>query len=162
MKRGTPNAIEKVARHVLGDAEIERKEATRIMSALGLCFESRSIFLITNTLLKEAAIMAIDPGVLAELIALIKEVIEKGRRDRLIELVNDFFSKYNFVLRSWTRMEDRHEKCREKDNEVNKHLQDAKNAAKAGDPNAMQEALAKATDDLEELAECLGIEIMPS
>ncbi|CAM3911967.1 hypothetical protein [Rheinheimera salexigens] len=153
--------IERIARYALGENTDYDLNIKRSMGRLGLCTETQSIMGITNIILKEDINMAIDPGLLAELVRLVKDVIEKGRRDRLIELVNDFFTRYNFVLRSWTRMEDRHKNCHKKDDEVNKHLQDAKSAAKAGDANAMQEAIAKAKDDLEELAECLGIEIMP-
>lgn len=155
--------IERIARYALGEPTDYDIKIERSMERLGLCAETQAIMRLTNIILKEEINMAmtIDPGLLAELIKLIKEVIEKGRRDRLIELVNDFFTKYNFVLRSWTRMKDRHEECQEKDNQVMEHLQDAAKAAKAEDANTMQEALAKAEDDLEELAKCLGITIMP-
>ncbi|WP_026960281.1 hypothetical protein [Aliagarivorans taiwanensis] len=156
-----PNYLTHIARYALGDADEDSARVIRNMARVGLCDESQGIMRITHILLQQEATMAIDPGLLTELVKLVKDAIEKGRRDRLIELINDFFNRYNFVLRTWTRMEDRHKECHKKDNEVHKHLQDAKAAAKSGDANAMQEALAKARDDLEELAECLGIDIMP-
>lgn len=161
MIEGASVFIERIARYALGESTDYDLKTERSMGRLGLCTETQSIMRITNLILKEDIDMPIDPGLLSELIRLVRDVIEKGRRDRLLELIVDFFAKYNFVLRLWTRMEDRHKECHEKDDEVNQHLQTAKDAAKSGDADAMQEAIAKAKDDLEELAKCLGIEIMP-
>ena len=97
----------------------------------------------------------IDATTLTELVRLVDDLI-----DTLKEQAQKFVDSYMYVLRyGWEHGGT--EKCREKENEVFNHWRDAKQATESGDANALQNALARASDDLAELAECLGFSPLP-
>lgn len=97
---------------------------------------------------------------LTELIRLINDVIEKSRRDNLKKQAQEFVDHYFYVLRYGWRHGAK-EECKKKEKEVFAHWRDAKKAAEAGKADDLQHALARAEDDLHELAECLGIDPIP-
>lgn len=149
-----------LALFALGDPAASENVAKRIMERIGLCAEFSGIVSISRQTFKEDSLMAIDPTVITQLINLIDDVIEKSRRDALKDQVADFGGHYLFVVRHGFHNGGT-EKCRAKEKEVHAHWQKALTAARAGNADDLQNAIAAAMDDLRELAECLGIDPVP-
>lgn len=151
---------ERIARFAVGEADLTSQRATELMARLGLCQEVRTFVHMIRSVSQQGD-LTMEGVTLEVLIETINDVIEKSRRERLREQITDFFSKYTFVLETWTEDDKPHKECREKRREVGDHLRNAMNAARSGNADGVQEAIARALDDLEELAKCLGIQVRP-
>src|SRR5688500_3472186 len=103
MQNRQHNAIRNIAAYILGDETVDSTQVFRNMERLEMCAEFQAIARFFNHIQREDNLM--EQASLTELIKLINDLIEKARRERLIEQVNGFYSRYLFVQRSWNRME---------------------------------------------------------